>query len=162
MLRILLAVAAGAIAAHTVDSDRVAAMVTVTTGAHAGSFLVRNADSPCEITEQKAPRSKHQFEVLIDGVTPKAAANELTVLMLIIPNADVRGPNHSFFASIRFGTAGDVTEFRTETRSGEKAAGSGTVTLAPHGQDATVMLDVTSADGLSYTGTIQCSGVSRT
>ena len=81
--------------------------------------------------------------------------------MLIIPNADVRGPIHSFFASISFGTVGRDTEYRTETRPGEKAAGSGTVTLVPHGQDATVMLDVTSAEGVSYTGTIQCSGVTH-
>jgi hypothetical protein len=47
----------------------------------------------------------------------------------------------------------------TETRPGEKAAGGGTVTLVPHGQDATVTLDVISTDGVSYTGTIQCSGV---
>lgn len=137
------------------------AMVTVAAGAHAGSFLVRNTDSPCEITEQKAPRPKHRFEALIGGVTPKTDANTLTLLMLIIPDADVRGPMHSFYASIRFGTVGHDTEYRTETRPGEKAGGSGTVTLVPHGQDATVMLDVTSADGVSYTGTIQCSGVTH-
>jgi hypothetical protein len=148
-------------AAQPGDSDRATAMVTVTGGAHAGRFLVRNADSPCEISEQKAPRPKHQFEVLIGGVTPKTDANKLTLLMLIVPNADLRGPTHTFFASISFGTVGHDAEYRTETRPGEKAAGSGTVTLALHGQDATVKLDATSADGVSYTGTIQCSGVSR-
>jgi hypothetical protein len=31
----------------------------------------------------------------------------------------------------------------------------------PHGQDATVTFDATSTDGVSFTGTIQCSGVSH-
>ena len=161
MLRILLALAAAAVAAQPGDVDSATAMVTVAGGAHAGSFLIRNTDSPCEITEQKAPRPKHQFEVLIGGVTPKPDANELTLLMLIIPNADARGPNHTFFASISFGTVGHDAEYKTDARPGEKAAGSGTVTLVPHGQDATVTLDATSADGVSYTGRIQCSGVLR-
>ena len=161
MLRILVALAAAAITAQPGGSDRATAMVTIAAGAHAGSFLVRNTDAPCEITEQKAPLPKHRFEVLIGGVAPKTDANKMTLLMLIIPDADVRGPMHSFYASIRFGTVGHDTEYSTETRQGEKVGGSGTVTLLLHGQDATVMLDVTSADGVSYTGTIQCSGVSH-
>lgn len=160
-MRILIALAAASIAAPLGVSDRAAAMITVRTGAHAGSFLVRSADSPCEVTEQKAPNPKHRFEVSIGEVTPKTDPNRLTLLMLIIPDADVRGPIHSFFASIDFGTVGRDTEYRTDTRSGGTSAGSGTVTLVPHGQDATVTLDVTSADGVSYTGTIQCSGVSH-
>jgi hypothetical protein len=79
-MRLLVALAAAAIAAHSRESDRATAMVTINAGAHAGSFLVRNG---------------------------------------------------------------------------------GTVTRVRHGQDATVALDVTSADGVPYTGTIQCSGISH-
>ena len=136
-------------------------MITVAAGAHAGTFLVRDTDSPCAITEQRAPRPKHQFEASIGGVTTQNDPNKLTHLMLIIPDADVRGPTHSFFAFINFGTAAGGTAYKTETRPGEKAGGGGTVTLLPHGQDATVTLDVISADGVSYKGTIQCSGVSH-
>ena len=160
-MRILVALAAAAITALPGDSDRATAMITVAAGAHAGSFLVRNADSPCEITEQRAPHPKHQFEASIGGVTAQMDASKLTHLMLIIPNADVRGSTPSFFASINFGTPGRGTMYTTETRPGEKAGGGGTVTLLPHGQDATVTLDVISADGVLYKGTIQCSGVSH-
>jgi hypothetical protein len=81
-------------------------MITVAAGAHAGTFLVRNTDSPCEITKEKAPRPRHQFEVSIGEVTPKIDANGLTLVRLIIPDADLRGPNHTFFASINFGYVG--------------------------------------------------------
>jgi hypothetical protein len=160
-VRILIALAAVTIATLSGDSDRATAMITVAGGAHAGTLLVRNTDSQSEITEQNAPRPKHQFEASIGGVTPTIEANTLTLLMLIIPNADIRGPIHSFFTSISFGEIGRGTKYTTDTRPGEKISGSGTVTLVPHGQDATVTFDVTSADGVSYTGTIQCSGVSR-
>jgi hypothetical protein len=160
-LRIVVALAAVTITTLSGNSDRATAMITVAAGAHAGTFLVRNMDSPCEITEQRAPHPKHQFEASIGGVTPKIDANALTLLMLIIPNADQRGPIHSFFTSISFGDVGLGTRYATETRPGKTAGGSGTVTLVPHGQDATVTFDATSADGVSFTGTIQCSGVSH-
>jgi hypothetical protein len=160
-MRILVALAAAAIASLAGDSDRAAAMVSVASGAHAGDFLVRNADVPCEITEQRAPRPKHQFEVTIGGLPQKIDPKKLTLLMMIIPNADVRGSNHAFFTSITFGDIGHGTEYVVDTRPGEKPTGSGTVTVMPHGQDATVTFDVTSADSVSYKGTIQCSGVSH-
>ena len=161
-MHIPVALVVAALTALSGDFDRVTAMITVASGAHAGTFLVRNVDSPCEITGQNAPRPKHQFEVSVGGVTAKVDPNTLTQLMLIIPNADAHGAVHSFFTSISFGSPGRGSAYITETRPGEKAAGGGTVTLVPHGQDATVMLDVTSADGVSYRGTIQCSGVSHT
>ncbi len=160
-MRFLVALAAVALTALSGGSDRATAMITVATGAHAGTFLVRNTDSPCEITTQQAPRPKHRFEVSIGEVTPKTDANKLTLVTLIIPDADLRGPIHSFYASIDFGYVGRGTEYRAETRPGEGVGGSGTVTLVPHGQDATVTLDIVSADAVSYTGTIQCSGVSH-
>jgi hypothetical protein len=160
-MRVLVALVAAAIATIAGDSDRATAMVTVASGAHAGNFLVRNADVPCEITEQKAPRPKHQFEVSIGGLTQKSDPKKLTLLMVIIPNADVRTSNHAFFASITFGDIGHGTVYVVETRPGEKLTGSGTVTMVAHGQDATVTFDVTSADSVSYKGTIQCSGVSH-
>lgn len=160
-VRVLIALTAFAMATLPGDSDRATAMITVARGAHAGTFLVRSADVPCEITDQKTPRPKHQFEVSIGGVTPVFDAKTLTLLRVIIPNADEHGPNHSFFASINFGDIAHGAEYVAEMRAGETARGSGTVTLVTHGQDATVTLDVTSADGISYTGAIQCSGVSH-
>jgi hypothetical protein len=160
-MRILVALVAAAIATIAGDSDRATAMVTVASGAHAGDFLVRNTDVPCEILEQKAPLPKHQFSVTIGGLTPSKDSNKLTLLMVIVPNADVRGPNHTFFTSIIFGDVSRGTEYAAEMRPGEKLAGSGTVTIVPHGNDATVTFDVKSRDGVSYKGTIQCSGVSR-
>jgi hypothetical protein len=160
-LRILIALAAVAITTLAGDSDRASAMVTVIGGPHAGNFVVRNADVPCEILEQKAPLPKHHFSVSIGGLTPSKDPNKLTLLMVIIPNADVRGPNQTFFTSIIFGDVSRGMEYAAETRPGEKLAGSGTVTVAPHGNDATVTFDVKSRDNVSYKGTIQCSGVSR-
>lgn len=160
-MRIFLAVAAAAITSLSGDSDRATAMITIADGAHAGTFLVRNTNEPCEITKQKAPRPRHRFDVSVGEVTPNIDAKQLTLVRLIIPDADLRGPNHSFFASIDFGHVGQGTEYMAETRPGERAGGNGTVTLVTHGQDATVLLDIASANGVSYTGTIQCSGVSR-
>ena len=124
-MRIFVALTAAAIAALSGDSDRATAMITVAAGAHAGTFLVRNTDSPCEITKEKAPRPKHQFEASIGGVTAQMDPNKLTYLMLILPDADVRGPTRSFFTSISFGTPGRGTTYTTETRPGERAGGGG-------------------------------------
>jgi hypothetical protein len=160
-VRILAALAIVALAALAGDSDRAAAMITVGAGAHAGDFIVRNADDPCAITEQKAPHPKHQFQVSIGGPMPKIDSTKLSLLMMIVPNADIRGPNRSFFSSITFGDIAHGTQYIVETRPGEKLGGSGTVVVSPHGQDATVTFNVTSMDGVSYKGTIQCSGVSH-
>jgi len=140
-------------------ADTASAMVTVAGGVHAGSFLVRSADTPCAITEQVPPRPMHQFEVSIGGPAPNPEPNQLTELTMIIPNADARGPNHSFFASITFGDIAQGTRYVAEMRPGEKMGGSGTVTVLTHGEDATLTFDVTSANGTSYTGVIQCVGV---
>ena len=160
-MRMMLALATGLLATLAGDSDRATAMVTVADGAHAGTFVLRNADFPCEITTERPPHPKHQFNVTLGGYTPNKDASKLTILMLIVPDADVRGPNKTFFASINFGDVSRGTQYNAETRPGEKIGGSGTVTVAPHGQDATVTLDVKSAEGVAYKGTIQCTGVSR-
>ena len=140
-------------------SDKASAMVTIAAGAHAGSYLVRSADSPCAITEQVPPRPRHQFEVSIGGPAASMDPKQLTQLTMIIPSADVRGPNHSFFASITFGDIARGARYVAEMRPGEKMGGGGTVTVLPRGEDATLTFDVTSADGTSYTGVIQCVGV---
>jgi hypothetical protein len=136
-------------------------MITVTGGEHPGTFVVRNAETPCEILDHRPPLPKHQFSVTLGATTPNKDPKALTLLMLIVPNADLRGPNHTFFTSIIFGDGRHGTEYAAESRDGEKQSGGGTVTIVPHGSDATVTLDVTSRDGVSYKGTIQCSGVSR-
>jgi hypothetical protein len=160
-LRIVIAVAAAVLSAIAADSDRATAMITVAGGEHAGTFVVRNADTPCEILDRKPPLPKHEFSVTIGATTRNKDPKSLTLLMVIVPNADLREANHTFFTSIIFGDVSHGTEYAAETRTGEKQGGGGTITVVPHGADATVTLDVTSMDGVSYRGTIQCSGVSR-
>jgi hypothetical protein len=160
-MRMLVALAAAAIVNFGGDPDRAMATVTVSGGPHAGQFTVRNTDVPCEITQEKPPHPKHQFSVTLGGFSPSKDPAKLTLLMVIIPDADVRGPNRSFFTSINFGDVSRGTQYNAETRPGEKLGGSGTATVATHGQDATVTFDVKSAEGVSYKGTVQCSGVSR-
>jgi hypothetical protein len=160
-MRILVAVTAALIASLAGDADRATALVSVTSGPHAGEQTLRNADVPCEISTERAPRPKHQFSVTLGGFTPNKDPAKLTLLMVIVPDADVRGPNHSFFTSANFGDISRGTQYNVESRPGEKATGSGTVTVTPHGQDATIVFDVKSAEGIAYRGTIQCNVISR-
>lgn len=80
--------------------------------------------------------------------------------MMSIPYADLKGANHAFFTSINFGDISHGTQYTAATPPDHTTGGSGTVTVAPHGHDATVTFDVTSSDSVSYTGTIQCTSVS--
>ena len=156
-----MALAVAAIASATADTDRATAMVTVVVGPHAGTHVLRNSDVPCEIAEEKAPRPTHQFDVTIGALAPSKDLKKLTLLIVIVPDADVKGANHTFFTSINFGDVSHGMQYNAETRPGEKVGRSGGVMIARHGQDATVTFDVTSADGVAYEGTVQCSGVSR-
>ena len=160
-MRIFVALVVAGFLAQPTDADRASALVTVSSGPHAGQFTLRNADVPCEITAERPPHPKHQFSVTLGGFSPSRDPAKLTVLMVIIPDADVRVANRSFFTSINFGDVSRGTQYNAETRPGEKLGGSGTVTVTPHGQDATITFDVKSAEGVGYTGTIQCTGVSR-
>jgi hypothetical protein len=160
-VRILVGLAAIAITMLSGDSDRATALITVGGSAHGGDFLVRNADVPCTVSEQMPPRPKHLFSVSVGAETQKSDPKKLTVLILIIPNADVRGTNHAFFASIIFGDVAQGTQYFADTRPGGKSSGSGTVIVSPHGSDATVTFDATTADSVSFKGTLQCSGVSH-
>ena len=160
-MRILVALVVATILTHVSDADRASALVTVGGGPHAGQFTLRNADVPCEITAEKPPHPKHQFSATLGGFSPSKDPAKMTLLMVIIPDADLRGANRSFFTSINFGDVSRGTQYNAETRPGEKLGGSGSVTVATHGQDATVTFDVKSAEGVTYKGTIQCTGVSR-
>jgi len=160
-VRILVALAVAAFLTHPRDADRASALVTVSSGPHAGEYTLRNTDVPCVITAEKPPHPKHQFSVTLGGFSPNMEPAKLTLLMVIIPDADLRGPNRSFFTSINFGDVSRGTQYSAETRPGEKLDGSGSVTVASHGQDATVTFDVTSKEGITYSGTILCTGVSR-
>jgi hypothetical protein len=160
-VRIFVALVVASLLAQPNDADRASALVTVSGGPHAGQFTLRNTDVPCEITAEKPPHPKHQFSVTLGGFTPSRDPAKLTLLMVIIPDADARGANRSFFTSINFGDVSRGTQYNAETRPGEKLGGSGSVTVAAHGQDATVTFDVKSAEGIAYKGTIQCAGVSR-
>jgi hypothetical protein len=160
-VRILIALAVAAILTHPRDADRASALVRVSGGPHAGEYTLRNSDVPCEITAEKPPHPKHQFSVTLGGFTPSKDPAKLTLLMVIVPDADLRGANRSFFTSINFGDVSRGTQYNAETRPGEKLGGSGSVTVAPHGQDATVTFDVKSAEGVTYKGTILCTAVSR-
>jgi hypothetical protein len=144
-------------------SDRATASITVANGPRAGTYLLYNADVPCEITDQLAPLPKHQFSVTLGASTPSSDPKMLTLLTVIVPNADLRGPNHAFFAAISFGELRDGATHWADTRPGERLGGSGTVTITAsrHGEDATVQFDVKSADDIALSGVIQCSGITR-
>ncbi|MBK5188672.1 MAG: hypothetical protein JJD97_10545 [Gemmatimonadaceae bacterium] len=71
------------------------AMVTVVDGAHAGDFLLRNADEPCEIADERPPLPRHQFSVTLGALPPSSDQKRMTLLMLIIPGSDMRGANHT-------------------------------------------------------------------
>jgi hypothetical protein len=160
-VRILVALAVAAFLAPPHVADSATALVTVSSGPHAGQYTLRNTDVPCLITAEKPPHPKHQFSATLGGFTPSKDPKKLTMLMVIIPDADVHGANRSFFTSINFGDISRGTQYNAETRPGEKLGGSGSVTVATHGQDATVTFDVKSAEGVAYKGTIQCTGVNR-
>ena len=160
-MRIFVALAVTAFLAQPHGADSATALVTVSSGPHAGQYTLRNTDVPCLITAEKPPHPKHQFSVTLGGFTPSKDPAKLTMLMVIIPDADVHGANRSFFTSINFGDVSRGTQYNAETRPGEKLGGSGSVTVATHGQDATVTFDVKSLEGITYKGTILCTNVTR-
>ncbi|MEO6211873.1 MAG: hypothetical protein ABIQ10_17335 [Gemmatimonadaceae bacterium] len=145
----------------TGGTDRASAMLTVSGGPNAGSYILHNDDVPCQITDERPPAPKHHFDVTLGGLSPSKDPGRLTLLMVIVPNADVKGPNGVFFTSINFGDISRGTRYDVETRVGEKVQGSGSVTIAARGQDATVTFDVKAANGTAYKGTILCIDVSR-
>jgi hypothetical protein len=160
-MRVLLSLALSATTLLSSDSDRVSASVTVLGGPHAGGYYVTNADSPCEITSQKPPNPNHSFDVMVGDGAPSADSTKLTVLMVTIPDADVKGENHTFFASIIFGGVGAGRQYVVDSRPGHSSAGSGIVTVATRGHDAIVAFDVVPTSGVAFRGTILCSDVSR-
>lgn len=156
-----LIVLATLVAALTGGTDRASAMVTVSGGPNAGSYVLHNDNVPCQITEERPPAPRHQFDATLGGLSPNKDPGKLTLLMVIVPNADVKGSNGVFFTSLNFGDISRGTHYTVETRPGEKVQGSGAVTIAMRGQDATVTLDVKAANGTAYKGTILCIDVSR-
>ena len=160
-MRLLLALSAVSLALSSGDTDRVTATVTVTGDAHAGTYYLRNVYSPCEINRKNAPAPKHEFDVMAGGQAPVNDSTKLTVLLLTIPDADVKGANPSFSATIIFGDVRRGTRYEVETRPGRENRGSGTVSLATRGQDATVTFEATSVNGVAYKGTMVCVDVSR-
>lgn len=160
-MRLLLALTAVSLALPAGDTDRVTAKVTITGGAHAGTYYLRNVDSPCEINRKNAPAPKHEFDVMVGGQAPSSDSTKLTVLLLTIPDADVKGANPSFSATIIFGDVRSGTRYEVETRPGHDSRGSGSVSLTSRGQDATVTFEATSANGVAYKGTMICIDVSR-
>jgi hypothetical protein len=160
-MRVMLALAFSIVAAMRSDPDRVTATVTVAGGAHAGSFFLRNTAVPCDISAQKPPNPRHQFDVMVGGGAPNADSTKLTLLLVTIPDADLKGENHTFSTSLVFGDVQRGTRYDVESRPGHAAAGSGIVTVAMRGHDATVMLDVVASSGVAYRGTILCTDVAR-
>ena len=150
-----------ALTALTGSTDRISAMVTVAAGPNAGGYVLRSPDVPCEITTHNPPLPKHQLDVTLGVPRPSNDPQTLTLLMLIVPNANVKGANGAFFASITFGDVSRGTRYTVESRPGHAADGSGTVAIVTRGQDATVTFDVTTARGTAYKGPIQCTDVSR-
>ncbi|MEP7087552.1 MAG: hypothetical protein ABI884_09465 [Gemmatimonadota bacterium] len=160
-MRTSLLIAATALLSFVGSTDRVSAAVTVVGGGHDGVYLLENDDTPCAITSEPPPRPKHQFDVLIGAETRGRDPKKLTLLMLMIPDADLREDNHSFFSSITFGDIGSGNRYSVETRPDSTVTGSGTVSVRRRGHDATVGFDVTSPSGIEFKGTIQCVDVAR-
>lgn len=156
-MRVMGVLAALTLASLTAGGDRVAAMITVAGGPHAGRFLISSEDVPCEING----RQPRQFALTLGRSGASKDSAQLALLMVIIPNANVHEAHHEFYASIAFGDASHGTRYEAETRRGEHDGGSGTITLAKQRQDATVNLDVMSAQGVAFTGDIQCTDVLR-
>jgi hypothetical protein len=160
-MRMTTALAGLALVSITSGGDRVAAMIHVAAGPHAGSYLISSDDVPCEITTHAPPQPHRRLEITVARSGAAKDSAQLALLMLVVPDAGAHGPQHAFFTSIAFGSASHGTRYEMEARSGQQAAGNGTVTIATRGQDATVSLDVTSAQGVAFSGTIQCTDVLR-
>ena len=141
------------------------ATITVTGGPHAGSYTLEAA-APCEIESHESPKPKHSFSIMLGapGADGKSIENPkvMTVMALRVPDADHGSGNGQFFSEMAFGDPpSHGTHYAVETRSGAKSSGSGTVTIAQHGAQATVNFDVKTADGVQFKGVIQCSRLLR-
>lgn len=142
------------------------ATVAVTGGPHAGKYSL-DAEAPCEIESHKAPGPKHSFNVMLGAPGNNGSSIKdpkvMTVLALIMPDADNATGRSQFLAEMTFGDPPlHGTHYAVETRPGEKKqAGSGTITIAQQGAQASVDFDVKTADGVQFKGVIQCSRLLR-
>jgi hypothetical protein len=142
------------------------ATVAVTGGPHAGNYSL-DAEAPCEIESHKAPAPKHSFNVMLGAPGNNGSSIEnpkvMTVLALRVPDADHSTGNSQFLSEMSFGDPpSHGTHYAVDTRPGAKdGSGSGTITIAQHGAQASVDFDVKTADGVQFKGVIQCSRLLR-
>jgi len=137
------------------------ATVTVTGGPHAGKYSL-DAEAPCEIESHDAPKPKHSFTAMLGAPGNNGSSIKdpkvMTVLSLIVPDADHASGNSQFLSEMTFGDPPlHGTHYAVDTRPGGKnGGGSGSLTIAPHGTQAVVNLDVKTADGVQFKAVIQC------
>ena len=142
------------------------AVVTVTGGTHPGKYSLEAA-APCEIESHSAPKPRHSFSIMLGAPGGNGSTIEdpkvMTVMALLVPDADHAGGNGQFRSEMSFGDPpSHGTHYAVETRPGEKnQSGSGTVTIGQHGAQASVDFDVKTADGVQFKGVIQCSRLLR-
>jgi hypothetical protein len=154
-----------AIASTLASGPATTATVSVTGGPNAGKYDL-DAQASCEFSEEKAPKPKHSFYIMLGAPNANGRTIKdpkvMTVMFLRVPDADRRTPGSQFLAAFIFGDPSHGSHYEVETRPGEKApAGSGSVTIAQHGEAATVSFDAKTAAGIEFKGTIQCTDVLR-
>ena len=142
------------------------ATVTVTGGPNAGKYSL-DAEAPCEIASEDAPKPKHSFSIMLgapgnNGSTIKDP-KVMTMLTLIVPDADHGTGNSQFLSEMTFGDPPlHGQHYSVDTRpGGRNTGGSGSLTIAPHGAQAVVNLDVKTADGVQFKAVIQCLRLMR-
>ncbi len=141
-------------------------VVTVIGGPNAGNYSVAS-QAPCEIDKEDPPKPKHSFSIMLgapgsDGQTIKDP-KVMTVLSLMVPDADRESGNTQFFAEMNFGDPPLHGKHYKVDPHPEKGApvGSGAVGIVVHGGQATVNFDVKTADAVEFKGVIQCSRLLR-
>ncbi|MEO8505840.1 MAG: hypothetical protein ABI609_18235 [Acidobacteriota bacterium] len=148
-------------AVHAAYAETVVETVhlVVTGGAHAGTFDASGTHGGCSYGLAGPGSWGNQIS------SPKDKdPNTFNSLQLIVPDAKAAaGGAKEFFLMVGFGPLlHRSAEYKVETRPSEaKKSGSGTVTVDDRGTTGKVTFSVTTADGVTLDGTIDCKTVSR-
>jgi hypothetical protein len=150
-----------AIISALASSPATTGTVTVTGGPNAGNYSL-DAEAPCEIESHEAPEPRHSFTVMLGAPGNNGSSIKdpkvMTVLALIVPDADHATGNSQFMSEMTFGDPPlHGKHYAVDTRpGGKKSSGGGTITIAQHGAQASVNFDVKTADGIQFKGVVQC------
>jgi len=148
------ATSAGADTAAAAETSAGSIHVTITGGAHAGTYDVAGTDG-CSYNLAEKGAWGNQFSR--DMEDPK----QLSSVQMIVPDAQgAASGTDRFLVSVGFGPMlGGGTTYTVDTRGG--AGGKGTVKVEDRTQTGTVTFDGTTADGVRLQGTIECGSVVR-